>query len=41
MYIFTCDNCTHKKDGKCEEGYELDEYQDAYDCIGFDDKDPL
>lgn len=40
--MFSCEDCEHFIDGKCEFGYELVEsHEDAWDCIGFEDKHPL
>lgn len=37
--MFTCQDCIHCKDGKCEFGFELVEsYEDAYDCTRFYDR---
>ena len=35
--VFECSDCTHYTDGKCDNGYPVDEYEDAYDCVGFSD----
>ena len=33
---FTCDDCEHYKDGKCEYGWTIEENHDAYDCSRFE-----
>ena len=35
--VFDCSDCVHYTDGKCGIGYPIDEYEDMYDCQGFED----
>ena len=34
---FTCEDCIHYKDKKCEYGWTIEENHDAYDCLRFED----
>ena len=40
-FVFSCEDCKHYKDGKCEKGFEVYEYDDAYDCTDFEDTNPV
>ena len=35
--MLTCEDCIHYKDGVCEFKLELEECEDAYDCMRFED----
>ncbi len=35
--VFDCSDCVNYSDGKCDLGYPVDEYEDMYDCQGFED----
>ena len=40
--MFHCDSCVHYKDGECDLGFELiEDHEDAYDCINFEDASPV
>ena len=42
MYTFSCDDCIHFVNGECADGREkVEDYEDAYDCMGFEDKEPV
>ena len=41
MYCFSCEQCKHFNSKSCDCGYELNVYDDMYDCMGFEDTDPL
>lgn len=38
---FSCEDCIHYKDGKCDAGREVGAYEDSYDCTVFEDKEPV
>jgi hypothetical protein len=40
-FVFSCEDCKHYKDGKCDQDFEIDQFADAYDCTGFEDENPV
>ena len=38
-YIFSCEDCVNLENGECKKGLEMLETQDAYDCVGFTEKE--
>ena len=41
LYCFMCNECKNFNGESCKKGYELNHYDDMYDCTGFEDVDPL